>query len=224
MQTSTLAAAAQPRYAVPATPQRDTEASEIRLIGVPMTFARDQEIFGQGEPAEHVYKVVKGAVRCFRVLADGRRQISDFYLPGDLFGVEAGVDRRATAEALTDTVLIVARRSALVDDGDDGAMARRMWRLAVAELQRSQDHVLTLGRRAASERVASFLVDLAARLSDEDGLELPMSRQDIADFLGLTIETVSRTLTQLQVSGLIRLRGCRSVQLCRPRALAELCE
>jgi CRP-like cAMP-binding protein len=195
----------------------------LRLIGITMTFARGQEICGQGESAEHVYKVVRGAVRCFRVLADGRRQISDFYLPGDIFGVEAGVQRRATAEALLDTTLVVARRSTLIDAGD-GTMARALWRLAVAELQRSEDHVLTLGRRSATERVASFLADLRERLGDRDTLELPMSRQDMADYLGLTIETVSRTLTQLQVMGLIELRGPRQVRIRRPRAIADLCE
>ncbi len=199
------------------------EISDIRLIGLTMHFSRDQEIYGEGEPAGEVYRVVSGAVRSLRVLCDGRRQICDFYLPGDLFGVEAGVDRRATAEALTDSMIVVARRSALVDELDGGASARRLWALAVADLQRSQDHVLTLGRRAAGERVASFLVDLAARLGAADGLELPMSRQDIADYLGLTIETVSRTFTQLQGAGLIKMAGCRSIRLCRPRALEALC-
>ena len=199
------------------------EISDIRLIGLTMHFSRDQEIYGEGEPAGEVYRVVSGAVRSFRVLCGGRRQICDFYLPGDLFGVEAGVDRRATAEALTDSMIVVARRSALVDELDGGASARRLWVLAVADLQRSQDHVLTLGRRAASERVASFLVELAARMGDGDSLELPMSRQDIADYLGLTIETVSRTFTQLQAAGLIKVSGCRSIRLCRPCALEALC-
>jgi CRP/FNR family nitrogen fixation transcriptional regulator len=93
----------------------------------------------------------------------------------------------------------------------------------MAELRRSQDHALTLGRRSASERVASFLMDLATRIGDGEHVELPMSRQDMADYLGLTIETVSRTLTQLQVSGAIGLTGCRSIHLRKPRALAELC-
>jgi CRP-like cAMP-binding protein len=188
-----------------------------------MRFARGQEICGEGERAEHVFRVVRGAVRGFRVLADGRRQIAEFYLPGDVFGFEAGRERRASAEALADSVVVVARRPAMGDDGDP-AMTRQLWRLAVAELRRSQDHVLTLGRRSASERVASFLVDLAERIGEGGAVELPMSRQDIADYLGLTIETVSRTLTQFQVLGLIRLEGSRLVRLLRPGALAEFCE
>jgi CRP-like cAMP-binding protein len=219
--SSAITTASSPLAPPPAS--RLPETSDIRLIGLTMHFSRDQEVYGEGEPADQVYKVVSGAVRSFRVLCDGRRQICDFFLPGDLFGVEAG-SRRATVEALADTMLIVARRSALVEDRDAGASARRLWAMAVADLQRSQDHVLTLGRRAASERVANFLVELAARLGHGDSLELPMSRQDIADYLGLTIETVSRTFTQLQAAGLIKMTSCRSVRLCRPRALEALCE
>ena len=220
MQMSPMISA--PRSYVPAAPLRAAAPEGIRLIGVTVHLSRDQEVFGEGEPADQVFKVVRGAVRCFRVLSDGRRQICDFYLPGDVFGIEPGLDRRTTAEALTDTVLVAARRSTLVEDEDNGT-ARRLWALAMADLQRSQDHALTLGRRSANERVASFLVDMAARLGDVDNLELPMTRQDIADYLGLTIETVSRTLTHLQVSGLIKLAGCRSIHLRKPRALAELC-
>jgi CRP-like cAMP-binding protein len=207
-------------YAPVPPPLRDAEP--IRLIGITLHMTRDQEIFGEGEPADQVFKVVQGAVRAFRVLSDGRRQICDFYLPGDLFGIEPTGEHRVTAEALSDTVLVVARRSALGDEGD-AAASRRLWTLAMNELRRSQDHALTLGRRSATERVASFLMDLAERLGGGEALELPMSRQDIADYLGLTIETVSRTLTQLQVSGLIKLAGCRSIILRRPRALADLC-
>ncbi len=198
------------------------ESDGVRLIGVTTHVMRDQEVFGEGEPADHVYKVVRGAVRGFRVLSDGRRQICDFYLPGDIFGIERGAEHRITAEALTDSILVVARRAALGHDSD-GATARRLWDLAMVELRRSQDHVLTLGRRSAGERVAGFLVDMADRIGDGEHVELPMSRQDMADYLGLSIETVSRTLTQMQISGLIKLAGCRSIQLRKPRVLAELC-
>jgi len=205
-------------------PRPEVAADESSFIGLTMRFAHDQEIFGEGEPADQVYKVVSGGVRCFRVLSDGRRQICDFYLPGEVFGVEAGAARRANAEALSDTVLIVARRSALVGDGRNEQTARTLWRLALAQLRRSEDHVLTLGRRSATERVASLLVDLAERLGGGDVLEAPMTRQDMADYLGLTIETVSRTITQLQGAGLIRLSGRRTIRLARPRVLADLCE
>ena len=200
---------------------RSLEAEEVRLIGQTRRFGRDQEIYGEGEAADLVYKVLSGAVRVFKVLADGRRQISEFHLAGDIFGIEAGVARRATAEAVGETVLVIARRSSLVGDEAQGA---KLWRMAVRDLERSQEHVLTLGRRAAGERVASFLLDLAQRTRSGQTLELPMSRQDIADYLGLTIETVSRTFTQLAAHGLIEIRSCRSVRLADQAALQDLCE
>lgn len=219
MQISTIQTRRSP-YPVP--PPSVTDLDNIRLIGVTMNVSRDQEIFGEGAPAGPVYKVVKGAVRSFRLLSDGRRQICDFYLPRDVFGIELGADHRTTAEALMDTVLVAASRSTLGDESDAGAN-RRLWRQAMKALQRSQDHAVTLGRRSASERLANFLVDMAARLGGSEALELPMSRQDIADYIGLTIETVSRTLAQFQILGLIRLTGCRSIQIRKPRTLAELC-
>jgi CRP/FNR family transcriptional regulator, nitrogen fixation regulation protein len=215
-----LSAAVAPRS--PFGAQNSPETERIRLIGMTVHVVRDQEVFGEGEPADHVYKVVRGAVRGFRVLSDGRRQICDFYLPGDIFGIERGAEHRITAEALTDTILVVSRRSALGHESDATAVLR-LWDLAMIELRRSQDHTVTLGRRSATERVAGFLVDMAERIGDGEHVELPMSRQDIADYLGLTIETVSRILTLLQISGMITLVGCRSVDLRKPRALAELC-
>ena len=184
-------------------------------------FAASAEIFGEGDATDFVYKVVSGAARSVRLLTDGRRQIMHFFLPGDVFGVEFGRERRAGAEALSDAVVIVARRSAIASDTDQSML---LWRHAVSELQRSEDHVMTLGRRTATERLASFLIDLADRLDADDVLELPMSRQDIADYLGLTIETVSRTLTQLQAEGLVKLESCRRLRLLDRDTLEELCE
>jgi len=220
MQIQSAARAQKYENAVPSLLSENVE-SEVKLIGIARTFTKDQEIFGEGEAADFVYKVVTGAVRSFRILADGRRQIGDFYLPGDVFGMELGQQRRSAAEAVGDAVVIVARRATLTADPDN---ADRLWRHALRELQRSQDHVLTVGRRSATERVARFLLDLNERRGAGVMLELPMSRQDIADFLGLTIETVSRTLTQMQLDDLIEVSGCRHVRLTRRAALAELCE
>ncbi|HEY1426282.1 MAG TPA: helix-turn-helix domain-containing protein [Caulobacteraceae bacterium] len=192
---------------------------EIRLIGATRTFDRDEQIFGEGDAADCVYKVVSGAVRCLRRLADGRRQITEFYLPGDMFGVELGATRHSTTEALGETVLLVARRNTLTVD-----QSERLWRLALRDLHRAQEHVLTLGRRSASERIARLLVELAQRLDADGELKLPMSRLDMADYLGLTIETVSRVLTQLQAEDVIRLSGRRGVRAMRPAVLADLCE
>ena len=189
-------------------------------MGATRSFDRDQEIFGEGEAADYVYKVMSGAVRSFRVLADGRRQIAAFHLPGDVFGIELDDTRRIAAEAVGDADLMVARRSQLLGDAASGPA---LWRKACSDLRQSQEHALTLGRRSASERVAAFLLEMAERTGAGDTLELPMSRQDIADYLGLTIETVSRTITGLQADGLIDARCCRRIRLVDRRALADLC-
>jgi len=193
----------------------------LRVIGFTKSFSKDQQIFCEGSSTDFIYRIVSGAVRSVRLLADGRRQVADFYLPGDVFGVELDVERLATAEAISETVVVVARRSNLAVDPDQ---SHRLWRHASRELRRCRDHVLTLGRRSASERLANFLIGLAKRLERGDAFDLPMTRQDIADYLGLTIETVSRTMTQLQGQGLIELDGCRHIRLRRPAALADLCE
>jgi len=208
--------------AAPSYPAHAADRDELTLIGVARSVSRDQAVFAEGAAAEIVYKVVSGAVRTVRLLADGRRQITGFHLPGDVFGVEAAPVHGATAEAICETVLISARRASLTEDHERSG---RLVRHTLNELRRSQDHLLTLGRRTAIERVASFLADLADRNPGAgDLVALPMSRQDIADYLGLTIETVSRTLTQMQARGLVRLNGCRQVRLPRRAALLALCE
>jgi CRP/FNR family nitrogen fixation transcriptional regulator len=193
---------------------------ELNLIGVARRLSRDQELFGQGDKAACVYKVVSGAMRATRLLADGRRQVTEFHLPGDVFGIELGAEHTAGAEAICETVVVSARRSNLSQDHDQAIL---LWRHAMGELQRSQAHLLTLGRRSAMERIAVFLVDLVERTGAGEQLSLPMSRQDIADYLGLTIETVSRTLTRMQAQGLVALGGCRKVRLLKRADLADLC-
>lgn len=197
----------------------------VEITGIVRNYHRGQEVFGQGERADHVYKVVRGAVRCFKTLADGRRQICDFALPGDVFGLEPGSDHGVTAEAIAESAIVAARRNTVVDNAADPiAAARGLARLMMTDLQRNRDHIVTLGRRAAAERVVVFLLELAERLGGGDTVELPMSRQDMADYLGLTIETVSRTLTHLESDGLIAMKCCRSVTLRDPRSLRHLCE
>jgi CRP/FNR family nitrogen fixation transcriptional regulator len=198
---------------------------KVDITGIVKTYGRGQEIFGQGERADHVYKVVRGAVRCFKTLSDGRRQICDFALPGDVFGLELGGDHGMSAEAVAESAIVVARRGVVLENAADPlAAARALCRLAMADLDRSRDHILTLGRRGACERVVAFLLEVADRTGGAAVVELPMSRQDMADYLGLTIETVSRTLTHLEGQGLIRLRCCRSIELNDRRALRALCE
>jgi CRP/FNR family nitrogen fixation transcriptional regulator len=202
----------------------DQALDDLARPGVRMLYARDEEIYGEGEPAEFVYRVVSGAVRTYRVLSDGRRQVCDFHLAGEYFGLEPSFEHRDTAEALAGTALLVLRRSALADLAQrEVEIARELWLMSARRLERSQDHVLMLGRKNAAERVAGFLVDFAARVDAREDFELPMSRQDIADYLGLTIETVSRTFSQLEHVGVLRAHNSRRIRLTDRRALEELC-
>jgi CRP-like cAMP-binding protein len=201
---------------------KDPHPGTIELMGALVPFARNSEIYGENEPAEYLYKVVNGAVRTYKVLVDGRRQIGGFYLPGDMFGLETGDEHTFSAEAITDCKIIVIKRSVVVAlAARDNDVARQMWELTARELQRAQDRILVL-IKSAQERVAGFLLEMADRASHGGAVELPMSRQDIADYLGLTIETVSRTLTQLEKSATIELPTARRIVLRNRSALARL--
>ena len=135
----------------------------IELMGAPMNFGRNAEIYGENEPADYLYKVISGTVRTYKVLTDGRRQIGAFYLPGDIFGLETGDEHTFSAEAVSDTKVLVIKRSAVVAlAGRDGGVARELWALTARELRRVQDHILLL-IQTAQERVASFLLEMAAR-------------------------------------------------------------
>jgi CRP/FNR family nitrogen fixation transcriptional regulator len=189
------------------------------MMGAPMPFSRNVEIYGEDEPAEYIYKVVSGAVRTYRVLNDGRRQIGAFYMPGDVFGLEATDEHTFSAEAIADANVLVVKRSSVHSmAAQDGKIARQLWALTTSELGRAQIHVMLL-IQSAQERVVTFLMEMARRAAGNT-IELPMSRQDIADYLGLTIETVSRTLTQLENSRAIELPSSRRVVL---RNRAALC-
>ncbi len=194
----------------------------IDILGALKTFSRSAEIYGQNEPADRIYKVISGAVRTCRVLANGRRQIGAFCLPGDTFGLEASDKYIFSAEAMTQVKVVVAKRNALIalSTNDSGA-ADQLWSLIGQELLRVQEQALLLGM-TAPERIATFLLEMADRLPCGDCLELPMPRQDIADYLGLTIETVSRTLTLLENRAAIALSGARRIHLRRPADLRRI--
>jgi CRP-like cAMP-binding protein len=205
-----------------ASPAVGSPAGAIDLMGAPMMFKRNAEIYGENEPAEYLYKVVSGAVRTYKVLADGRRQIGAFYMPGDVFGLENGQAHTFSAEAINDSKVLVVKRSALdALAARDTAVARQLWTITARELQRAQDHFLAL-IKTAEERVVGFLLDMAARVSGGNQFELPMSRQDIADYLGLTIETVSRTMTHLESAAAIELPSSRRVVLRNRATLGRL--
>jgi CRP/FNR family nitrogen fixation transcriptional regulator len=201
---------------------RGSVDSLLDLMGSCMNFGRNAEIFGEDEPADYFYKVVTGAVRISKLMSDGRRQIGAFYLPGEIFGLETDEAHAFSAEAIGDSQVLVVKRSAFLSRATrDCAMVTEIWTQTMTHLQRARNHMLLLGRKNAQERIATFLLDMAERLSLSGEVELPMSRQDIADYLGLTIETVSRTLTQLERDGLISIPSSRRI-VFRNRAALDV--
>lgn len=204
-----------------AAPQPIAEVME--RLGVRMTFAKGEEIFGQDEDADLIHAIVRGAVRTTRLLSDGRRQIGNFYYNGDPIGLETGDVHRFSAEALTDCIVLVVKRSSLHAFSGDGQLDRAIWEATRRELERTQEHLMVLGRKTACEKVASFLMDVAQR-GESEQVDLPMGRQDMADYLGLTIETVSRMVTQLQGSHIVEFAGSRHFRVKRWDALERLAE
>jgi CRP/FNR family nitrogen fixation transcriptional regulator len=196
-------------------------ADVMQRLGLRAHYAKDEEIFAQDEEADLVHLVVSGAVRTTRLLSDGRRQVGGFYYAGDLIGLETGATHRYSAEALCESEVLVIRRTTLRDVAGEGRLDRAIWEAARRELDRAQEHILTLGRKTACEKVASFLIDLAQH-SEGEQVALPMSRQDMADYLGLTIETVSRMLTQLQGAAVVKFETCRNFRVTRWDALEQL--
>src|SRR5262249_18899857 len=180
-------------------------AAMTGCMGASLWFPANAGLSGEKEPADYLYKVVSGTVRTYKVLVDGRRQIGAFHLPGDIFGLETEDEHTFSAEAITDCKIIVIKRSTVMAlAARDNDVARQMWELTARELRRVQEHSLML-IKSAEERVAGFLLEMAERVPSGGAVDLPMSRQDIADYLGLTIETVSRTLKHLENAAAIEV-------------------
>ncbi len=185
-------------------------------LPAPTFFPVGSEIYAQGERSGNLYKVEFGAVRVYRLLSDGRRQISAFYLAGEIFGFEADKNHHFFAEAICSTGIRILRRSF------QDHLAIELLPVALQGLVRAQEHLLVLGRQNAVERVAAFLLEMSERQGSLKQVELPMSRSDIADYLGLTIETVSRVFSKLKQKGVIRLPSLRNVEIDKLRALQEM--
>lgn len=197
--------------------------NSLELMGLKLPYGRNAEIYGQDEPAGYIYKVISGSVRAYKLLDDGRRQIGAFYLPGDIFGLESGITHRFSAEAMADTVVLAVKRTTLSALAQtDAVVARELWQITARELDHVHDQMILLGRSSAQERVASFLAEMADRSANHTEFDLPMSRQDIADYLGLTIETVSRTFSSMERRALIELPSSRKVRLKNRAALHSL--
>ena len=186
-------------------------------------------LFAEGDIVSHVYRVETGAVALFKVLADGRRQIVGFAYPGDLIGLGAEGEHAMNAQAIKPTRLRCLPMAGLHRSvAQDPALGFKLYQALARELASARDLMLTTGQRNATERVVSFLLAFSRRSErngqDPSAFELPMTRADIADFLGLTIETVSRTFTKLRIMGLIELAQSNQVKLTDMDGLESLAE
>jgi CRP/FNR family nitrogen fixation transcriptional regulator len=211
-QNSLLVRPSQPDSPVHPYPRLLTETPEVAF------FPAGSEVYAQGEKAGNYYQVEFGAVRVYRLLSDGRRQINAFYIAGEMFGFEADPAHHFFAESIIGTGIRTFRPAPGLD------FSRELLPLAVRGMTRALQHQLVLGRQTAVERVAAFLVDMAERQGGLRQVELPMSRQDIGDYLGLTIETVSRVFSKLRQKGTIRLPSLRTVEIAKWQALQDLTE
>ena len=199
--------------------------SQAEIVLSEFKYRRGAEIFGEAEAAEYVYQVIDGAARSYKLLSDGRRQIGAFHLIGDIFGLENGGVHRFTAEAIVDTTVRLVKRVSLAHVAEsDVSVAHDLLNMTAINLKHAEDHMLLLGRKTSLERVAAFLLEMDQRLTDAGVLALPMCRRDIADYLGLTLETVSRALSVLEDKGILGFLGQTQRQIVlldRPK-LAEL--
>jgi CRP/FNR family nitrogen fixation transcriptional regulator len=194
-----------------------------RVVASEFSYNKDEEIYGEGEPSEYLYQIISGAVRTYKLLSDGRRQISAFHLPGDVFGLDPGSEHRLTAEAITNTtVRLVPRRNLEKAAASNVQVARNLWTITASDLRHAEDHMLLLGRKTAMERVATFLLEMDRRLARADMMALPMCRRDIGDYLGLTLETVSRALSQLNDEGILMFSSARQIALRNRQRLSAM--
>ncbi|MBN8910112.1 MAG: helix-turn-helix domain-containing protein [Rhodospirillales bacterium] len=192
-----------------------------------MRFGRDHEIHAEGDAAEFCYRVVSGCVRTVRLLEDGRRQVGEFLLAGEVFGLDELDTHSFAAETVTETVLRrYPRRMVEALAESRPALARRLRQLALEHLRATQERTLLLGRKTATERLASFVLEFDRRMpaSGRGLLDLPMSRTDIADHLGLTVETVCRVLAALKREGTIQVSRTGLQLLDRTTLLDLACE
>lgn len=206
-------------------PQRRKSAASDSFtpLGVVMSFGRNAEIYAEGETSGYVYKVISGVVRVSKLLPDGRRQISAFHMPGEMFGFEANEMHHASAEAVIPVKVIAFKWDWPMGASRQPAnVVRELLDLAVKGLRHTQDHLLLLGRKSALERLVAFLLEMDARTGAKHVLDLAMPRHDIADYLGLTLETVSRMFAELKEMGAVKLESARRVHLLNPEKLKAM--
>lgn len=203
------------------------QQDKLFALATRLQLGKRERLFAAGDPARHVYNLTEGTVSVSRSLADGRRQILGFLLPGDFLGLEPDESHRCDAEALTEAKVCRFERAtfdAFLQDNPEVAL--RLLRIASSDLAQAARHELLLGRKTAVERIATFLLDLrdrsGARHLRTHPLALPMTRSEIADYTGLTIETVSRVLGRLRSGKVIELVGASAVRVLDDEELERL--
>ena len=205
------------------------DLERFKNLGRTVTLATGQTLFHEGDPANRVFTLTRGTLKLYKLLPDGRRHVTDFMHPGDFLGISSDEEHAVSAEALEDAQLCWFPRDRF-DDFVEGqsSMERNLYRMAAQELAIAQRQMVVLGRKTATERLASFLLSLAdrAQKAGEDCrlIRLPMSRSDIADYLGLTKETVSRVISALKCRGVIRLRATHRIELVDRQRLEQIAE
>lgn len=190
----------------------DQDIDRLEELRAVETIAAGEALFEEGDPATHVYSVISGCIRTYKMLPDGRRQITGFALAGGLLGLTFEDRHDHSAEAISDTRVCHLTRAGLMELMDDHHVLERRFLLILGQqLAAAQNQMLLLGRKTPLEKLASLLCSLALRMSSDgkiaSTIRLPMSRSDIADYLGLTIETVSRSFSRLRAEGVIDLPG-----------------
>ena len=180
-------------------------------------------LFWEGDPAGQIFNIARGVLRVYKVLASGRRAIVGFIYPGDVLGVSCQRRYLFTAEAVTDVKVRRFSRGrffSLINESP--ALTPQLFAFLCDEMSAAQNQMLLLGHKSAEERVASFLLAVHHRSAIGNVIQLPMGRLDMADYLGLTIETVSRTMTSLTRRGLIAAAGRQTLTLRMPETLREI--
>jgi CRP/FNR family transcriptional regulator len=207
-----------------------SDLAKFKSLSWTATLAPGQPLFHEGDEATRVFTLTRGCLKLYKLLADGRRQVTGFMFPGDFLGISIDDEHAFTAESLTESELCGFPRFRF--DGfveDHGEMERELYRIAAHELAAATQQMVLLGRKTAAERVASFFLMLAEKLEKAGGtpvrfVDLPMSRSDIADYLGLTKETVSRVLATLKRDRLVRLAALDRVEILDREGLREIAD
>lgn len=208
-------------------PLDDQEQAQVAALMSPVNLEAGAPLFDEGEAAGNVYNVTSGTLKVYKLLPDGRRQVTGFLFPGDFLGLAKQETYAFSAEAVTRCGLCRFPRGKLEDLMQRvPKIEQRLLGIASNELVAAQEQMLLLGRKTAKEKIASFLLMLSRRAhhrgQPDDPVMVAMSRTDIGDFLGLTTETVSRTFTQLKQDGTIQLLPNHEVKLARRDALEEI--